>query len=199
MTELERDVLLKEYCSDNMRGLRRICDPVIRRKGLPQMDYDDLYSAALDTLYNSLSRYEESNDCTFKTFLVGNIKRTFYDWTRDRQRFKRCNTKTDSDGKTIVIPDISIDAPTEDGIDICEKIDSGFRIEDELSEEIGFSFGDKVEKFLEELPLKVQRIARLLSRGYEKKDIINLLNIEEKQYLDALKTMKQTEYISILY
>ena len=105
----------------------------------------------------------------------------------------------DENNNPIIIPDVSIDAPVEDGVDLSERVASDFDIEDNLSEEFGFSFEDKVERFLKELPIKTQRIACLISQGYEKRDIVNILHIEEKQYIDALKTMKQTEYISILY
>ena len=40
-------------------------------------NYDYFYSIALDALADSVLRYDESKNCQFKTFLVGNIKRKF--------------------------------------------------------------------------------------------------------------------------
>ena len=71
------------YHDNNMAMLRKICDPIIYRKGVSLMDYDELYDVASDTLLESLGTYDESKGSQFSTYLKGNINRAFYDWTRD--------------------------------------------------------------------------------------------------------------------
>lgn len=167
---------------------------------------DDLYAVASDTLLESLESYDDSKECTFKTFLTGNINRAFYDWTRDNRRGKRCNVERDSNGRIrrdekgnpIIISDISLDAPTDEGLDIVERIDSGFQIEDALPEEIGFSFGENVDKYLKTLSDRQRQIANLIMQGYPSVEIKEKLKLTEKQYIDALKDMKAFEKSRIL-
>lgn len=204
MESKQKQEIIEEYCGNNMTKLRRICDPIIFRKGVPEMDHDDLYSAAMDALLNSVERYNEELNCTFNTFLVGNIKRTFYDWTRDRWRGKRCNVERDKNGRIkrdnrkmpIIIPDIRINAVVEDGIELGEKIDSGFNIENELTD---FSNDDKWEQFLGKLSKKQRKIAILLSDGYKPLEIKEILHITEKEYSEHLSIIKSYDNISILF
>lgn len=197
--------IINFYHDNNMAMLKRMCNPIIFRKGIPLMDYDELYDVASDTLLESLETYDELKGSQFDTYLNGNINRAFYDWTRDRRRAKRCNVLMengkivkDEDGNPIVIPDIPIDAPTEDGIDMCEKIASSFNLEAELAEEIGISSGSKMDKYLNKLSKKQRRVAVYLSEGYKPPEIREILHITEKEYADCIKGMQSYEYIKIL-
>ncbi|WP_099467818.1 hypothetical protein [Konateibacter massiliensis] len=199
--------IIEEYCDNELYILKKICDPIIFKKGVPQMYHDDLYALAVDTLDDSVKRYDATKDCQFKTFLTGNIKRTFYDWTRDNTRWKRCNLQTNEEGNIvkdennnpIIIPNISIDAPTDDGIDLSEKVASSFKVEDELSEEIGLSSNDKIEKYLEKLSKVQRQIVLFLSDGYSQEDIRELLHISKKEYSDNMLTIRAYENVKILY
>lgn len=192
--------MVNEYCRDNMKRLKKICYKRIRDIcGDSNMDEDDLFSIAMDVLIKSVKTYDESQG-SLDTFLYNNIYKKSDTYIRDtKYRAKRSNVQKDKDGKVTHIPNTPLDAPTDDGIDLAEKIASDFNIEDNLSEEIGFSFDEKIEKYIKELPIKVQKVALLICQAYEKSDIMRILNIEEKQYLDAMKTMRQSEYTSILF
>lgn len=197
--------VVEDYCSNNMKKLKQICDPLILRKGVPQMFYDDLYCVAADVLIESLKSYDESAKTSFKTFLTGNIKRAFYDWTRDSRRGKRCNLERDSrgrirkdeNGNSMVIHDISIDAPTEDGIDIAEKIDSGYRIEDNLEDEMGFSSDDRVEKFMLSLSDLQRDILRMKMSEIPAYEIKKSLAISNSEYNDAIESIKANRLICL--
>lgn len=204
--------ILEEYSSNEMRKLKQICDPIIFRKGVPQMDWDDLYAVASDTLMESLESYDESKGSQFRTYLVGNINRAFYDWTRDRRRFKRCNLTEERDEngnlvkdkngkqKYVVIADISIDAPIgdENETSLADMLPSSFNLEAELAEEIGISSGSKMDKYLNKLSKKQRRVAVYLSEGYKSPEIREILHITEKEYADCIKGMQSYEYIKIL-
>lgn len=212
LTPQQQDTI-NYYHNNNMAMLRKICDPIIYRKGVPLMDYDELYDVASDTLLESLGTYDESKGSQFGTYLKGNINRAFYDWTRDNRRFKRCNLteERDKDGnlvkdkngkqKYVVIADISIDAPIGDESEstLADMLPSDFDIEAELAEEIGISSGSKMERYLEKLSKKQRQVVGYLSDGYKTSEIRELLHITEKEYSDCMMAIKSYKNISILF
>lgn len=205
--------IIEYYHENNMAMLRKICDPIIFRKGVASGDYDELYGVASDTILESLASYDDTKECQFHTYLTGNIKRAFYDWTRDRRRFKRCNLTEERDEngnlvkdkngkqKYVVVADISIDAPVGDdsGATLKDMLASGYDIEEELAEEIGISSsGSKMDKYLERLSKKQRQVAIYLSEGYKPSEIRDLLHIDEKEYNDCLMAIRSYKNIKIL-
>lgn len=193
--------LINKYCNDDLRLLRKICDPIINIKNTPQADYDDLYSDAMKVLLESVVTYDKDKKCSFHTFLVGNIKRSFYDWTRDNRRWKRCNLEVDKDGNVrkdesgnpIVIHNMSLDATTDDGELIFEKVDSGFDIMAELSNDTKQLFSDGMKTYLESLGKDERKIAHLLMEGYTGKEIKSMLHFTDKKYDKLLCHMRSFE------
>lgn len=198
--------IIEEFLANDMKKLKKICDPLIFYKGTPEIYHEDLYGVATDVLIESLDAFDSSKKCSFKTFFIGNVKRAFYDWTRDNTRLCRCNIQTDAEGKivrdndgnVIIIPSIPFDEPAEDGTDIKEKIASDFNIEDNLSKEIGFSSDDKIEKYLSRLSKRQKKIVSLLADGYSQDEIRELLHISKKEYADSLLSIRAYENIRIL-
>lgn len=191
--------IIDKFCANEMRGLKRICYPKIRRVcGDANMDDDDIYSIAMDVLIDSVRRYDISQG-KFETFLSSNIQNKINTYIRDtKYRSKRSNVQKDENGRNIYVPNIPIDAPTDEGLDIVERIDSGFQIEEELPEEIGFSSDERVEKYLDSLTYRQRKIAELIMQGYLAIEIREKLNITEKQYTDSIKDMKAFEKSRIL-
>lgn len=184
MNPKQKEQILNEYCGNEMAKLKQFCYPkIFKIGGISQMDYDDLYSIALDVLRDSAERYDGSQDCKFSTFLSNNLQNKFDTYVRDRNRDKRkCPGKMEY-----------FDAPTEDGVDLTEKVRSDFCIEDNLSEEIGFSFGENVQKYLESLS-KVQRfIAEKIMLGYQHSEIREMLGFSENKYKRAFSGMNTLE------
>ena len=89
MNDKEKESLISQYCGNKMKQLREICDPIIRLMNVPLSEYDDLYSDAMNVVLESVENFNQERNCSFKTFLIGNIKRSFQDWLRDRHRWKR--------------------------------------------------------------------------------------------------------------
>lgn len=209
MTDEERKAFIDErsnyYCSNNMKLLKAVCDPLIAMKG---DDYcrDDLYEIALWTLLESLNTYEPDKNCSFNTYLVGNIKRSYYDWTRDRERQCRCNVQRDKNGQVLrnengrplIIPDVSLDAPSETNMDIREQIPSDFDIDREAGFEIGISCGEKYHEFINTLSDTQKKIAKLIAYGYNSTEIKEDLGISDKKYARCLEDMKSFETLRIL-
>lgn len=204
---LEEKQIVEEYHKNEMYKLKQVCDPLIYRKGVPKMYYDDLYDIASDVLLLCVKNYDNSNLCSFKSYFIKNIKSAFYDWTRDNRRGKRCNLERDKNGKIkkdnkgnpIVIHNISLDVPTEDGIDLTERIDSGFNIEEALPDEMIFSNNEKIERYLKTLSTMQRKIAELIMQGFNPVEIREKLNIPDKEYNLYISDMKSYEKKRILY
>lgn len=182
LTQKER--ILNEYCDNEMSKLKQFCYPKICKiGGISQMDYDDLYSIALDVLRDSAERYDGSQDCKFSTFLSNNLQNRFDTYVRDRNRVKRkCPGKMEY-----------FDAPTEDGVDLTEKIRSDFCIEDNLSEEIGFSIENNIQnyspamqEYLQNLSKVQLKVLELMNQGYNQEEIQDILHITKELYKDSI-------------
>lgn len=92
----EKETLRKYYLDNEMSELKKIANPIIKQRNFPMMEHDDLYSDAMKVVEESLASYDENRNCSFKTFLVGNIKRSFYDYRKKGNQWKRRNLETEN-------------------------------------------------------------------------------------------------------
>ena len=133
---------LEEYCDNEMKKLKQLCYPIlIKIGGLSEKDYDDFYSIALDALTDSVIRFNDSKNCQFKTFLIGNIKRKFITEIRDRNRYKRIPAKNIQNFYGYM---------SDDGIPLSEIIPSDLDIFEEVCAHNGWK-ENKIENFLQTL------------------------------------------------
>lgn len=177
---------LEEYCDNEMKKLKQLCYPIlVKIGGLSEKDYDDFYSIALDALTDSVIRFNDSKNCQFKTFLIGNIKRKFITEIRDRNRYKRIPAKNiqSFDGYM-----------SEDGIPLSEIIPSDFDIFEEVCTHNGWK-ENKIEKYLSKLSIIQRKIVSLLSEGYKAKEIRELLHMSEKEYSQNLAAIQAYENV----
>ncbi len=201
----EKQQILDEFLSNDMYKLNKICRFLVSKKGAPLMHEDDLYSLGCWVFLESVISYNPSKECKFSTYLEGNIWRAFYDWTRDNTRWKRCNLQTDTDGNLmrdennnpIIIPDIPIDAPTEDGVNLSERVASDFDIENVVSEDIGFLLDDKVEEFLSELPKTAREVILMKMNNIPIEDIKRTLGISNSEYSNCMRVAKTNEKLEL--
>lgn len=186
--------IVDRFCANEMRELKKICYPKIRRVcGDSNMDDDDIYSIAMDVLMDSVRRYDDSQG-KFESFLSNNIQNKINTYIRDtKYRNKRSNVQKDENGKNIYVPNIPIDAPTDEGINIVERIDSGFQIEEELPEEIGFSLGENVREYLDTLSETQKNIAQMFIQGYKPEEIKSELKLTDDKYNRCLSVMQKPE------
>ena len=200
--------LVTYYSKDNMARLKRICNSIISMKNVDQKDYDDLYSDAQKVLLESVQTFDETADCSFNTFLTGNIKRSFYDWSRDQLTWKRSNLeyetdengeiKRDKNGNPIKkkVYDVPMDVPLEDGSYLREKIPSDFSVETA----IGLNSDDTVEKvnvLLGSLSRLQRQIAILKMKKVPVGKIRKFLNISQSDYENAIELIKRNENMAI--
>ena len=206
---------LEEYCANDMQKLKKISYIAFQGYNIPNFEHDELYDDAMNVLMESVIDYDASKNAKFETYLTNNIKKSVIDWYRDNyQRGKRRNllrdkngkiikfdqngNVTDNDkGKPVVIPNTSFDAPTRDDseVDLKEKIASDFNVEAES--EFDFDDSDKVEEFLESLPKTQKNILLLRMENIPADEIRQKLNITDREYNSAMKSIKMNKGLSL--
>lgn len=191
MQNEEEKALFDKYCGNNMKEIRKICYPLIQKSNIPMSEHDDIYSDAQKVVMESVKSYDKNKKCSFNTYFIGNMKRSFKDWSRDKNRWKRRNLETengklkkDENGHTIPIQNISLDVETEDGIDLAEKIAC---VENNNDEE---ELSPQMEEYLNGLSKVQRKILFLLSDGYTKDEIISMLKIDNFLYNDSMMAIK---------
>lgn len=202
MTE-EQIALINEYCENNLRKLKQICHFVWEKKVSESCYHDDLYDDAMNVLAESVMTYNQDGTTKFNTYLTSNICRSYKDWYRDNYlRAKRNNLeldknkriKKDENGNPIIIQNVSFNTPTEDGIDLCERVSSDFKVEDDI-EEFNYTYLDDIleecskemREYSNNILSSLQRkILELIINGYSKEKIINMLQIDSVIYSDSI-------------
>lgn len=185
---MEMEIILKEYCDDEMKKLKQLCYPLlIKIGGISEKDYDDFYSIALDALADSVLRYKPEKDCQFKTFLTGNVRRKFNTEIRNRNRNKRVPSKQIDSINAVY---------SEDGSPLSEMIPSNFDI---FEETFGNDFScSKISKYINRLSNSQRKIVSLLCEGYKAREIRELLHMSNNEYTSNLAAIQSYENVKIL-
>lgn len=204
---------INEYCVNDMSKLKKISYNAFFRYGIPAHEHDELYDGAMNVLMESVINFDSSQGASFKTYLINNIKKSVIDWYRDNyQRCKRKNLLTDKNGKIVkvdkngnvtdddkgkpvIIPDTSFDAPTEEDNDLVEKIASDFNVEDKS--EFDFSADEKVDNFIDSLPKIQKNILLMRMENVPADNIKQKLNISDREYSSAMKSIKINKGLSV--
>ena len=193
--------LIHDYTENEMRKIKLICNPIIASKHIPNFLNDDIYSDALNVLLESVVSFDESKGVPFQKYLEGNIGKSSWQWSRDSRRLKRCNVQygangkplKDENGNFVIIPNASLDADNDDGIDLVEKVSSDFNIDDEVN-----VLGENITKYMNSLGDIEKKIAEMFMNGYSSKEIKEDLGISSKQYSEYLADMKSYDKKKLL-
>lgn len=187
VNKTEKQFLLNEYCSDELKKLKQLCNPMLNKLGgIFNSDYDDFYDIALEALADSISSYDASKGCSFNTFLKGNIGRRFKTELRDRNRGKRIPS-----GQLQ-----SIDYIYDDGTLLCEVIPSDFDVYSEVfKDELDDT---RINLYLDKLSYIQKNIVNMLSDGYTPYEIKSALNLSQREYSDNLSAIQAYENVKIL-
>lgn len=206
----QKDVI-EFYCKDDSRELRKIGIKTWMKFGVPQSDYGDLYDDAVKVLIESIAFYDPKKESKFSTYLRTNIRMSAGEWYRNRYlRAKRNNlviendkikTEKGFDGKErpIIIPNVWLDATNEDGMDMKEIIPDKTTVEDVVFGSLEIERDSRLDQYLNKLPVRLRRVARLLALGYTRREVKNHLHIEDKDLADIMAGLKSYEYISIFF
>ena len=198
-------LLINEYCQDNLKELKKICWNVWGKKGIASCFYDDLYDDAIKVLSESVMTYDHNTNIPFRNYLMKNIRLSYREWVRNTfYRAKRNNLLLDKNGliqkdeneNPIIIPNVSFDAPVEDDLDLREKIASDFSIENEIFHD-EMTSDENVDIFFKSLSKLEQQILRLKMQDYSVKEILSRLNISDREYKNAMKSITKNENLSL--
>ena len=203
MDKIELDeehlMIIEEYCNDDMKKLKKLCNPIIVRiGGISEKDHDDIYSLAQFLLYKCVRKYDKnnSNGASFNTFLWNVLSRRIYaTYIRDKNRQCRSNTKEDKNGNKVFIPDVSLDAPTLDCVATMERISSSTTLEDEIFKP---DISEKTKRYLYNLSSEQLEVAKLFMEGYQQEDIKKILHMTQIEFNNCMNGMRAYRNISIL-
>ena len=202
MNEVEETI--EWLFANEAKEMRKICNKEMAKfGGIYEMDYHDFYSQVGWDISKAKKRYDSSKGKSFKDYIYGVIKLSVCKEMSRRNRGKRQITiekeVVDENGNVTTekeyIPNVSLDAPTEDGIDIKEKVSSDFNIENES--DIDFESDDKVELFMSSLSNTQRKILELKMMNYSIDEIKQKLNISDVEYNAAMKSIKMNENLSL--
>lgn len=203
-----KNQIANEYCGNNMRKLRKICDKILKARNIPKEHWESFYDRAVDIFLESINSYNDSKECKFNTYFYGNLRRRTGTWFRDNFRFKRCNLERDFIGNIIkdekgnptIIPNVSIHMkvdPEEDCI-LEEIISSNYNLEREIMNKL-YPTTDRVELYKSKLSYSQQLVVDLMCAGYTENEILSELHISREEYKDKiLDTMKLYENVKVL-
>lgn len=191
--------IVEQYCGNNMKNLKQICNPIIMKiGGIGEKDYDDLYSLAQLLLYKCVGKYDENNEkkASFNTFFTNILKKRLGStYIRDRNRYCRSNTMEDENGEKIFIPDVSLDTPSEEDYNLIEKIASDFNVEDKS--EFDFNADERVEDFLNSLSNLQKNILLLRMKNISSEKIKEKLRLSDGKYFKEMKSIRMNEGLSV--
>lgn len=175
--------VLKKYSENDMARLKRLAFPIIAKfGGLSQMDYDDFYSIANETLWKAARDYNEDyseNPIKFENFLYGCLIKKFRSYMTERNRQKRIPIQLIT----------SIDATVSDDSDrtYADVIESDF----EMSKYIDDLYGNhNFDEFIAGLSKKQLAIVDLIMQGYDNETIKTILNMTDKRFRTCMDGMR---------
>lgn len=198
----------EEYYENNAQKLHKIVDSITRKfGGLSDKDMDDFYSLANEVFWLAVNDFDGTG--TFKGFLYFRLNNKIRSLMSQRNRKKRSDIREvklkNGEFHIVYVPTLSLDEPYPwdkheyKRVPIGEMIESDFDIEKELFEEMGVSYEDKVQKYLDHLPKIQQKIVSLLIGGYKPCEIREELHISEREYSDHMIGIRANENISLLF
>lgn len=185
------------YCGNENKELKKIVNPILIRRfaWIPQKDYDDFYSIASMVVWDCEKKFDGKKVKTkkFKSFVStcihNKIKTHITYMNRDKRMVK------DEDGNPL--HNSSLDAPIgdEDNSTLGDYLSNNCDVENEVVKK---SCNDEnVEEFLGSLSKKQRKIIELKMEDYTSDEIKQILNISDREYNSAMKSIQMNENLSL--
>lgn len=217
----------EHYLSNKMKELKKVTNAVIGRLENDKTNFDDreryeLKDLSYEVFVLTLGTYNPKANCSFKTFLYGNLLRKFYTYGRDKTRKSRCNWeqvwddehhcyKRDENGNILKKPvfDISMYSKKAnsksnsegEGREIWESFEYKKDFVNEIIERENNKedeFSKEMKEYLESLSSIQVRILKLVANGFEKEEIVSTLCISKELYSDSIRAIKDIKRIRLL-
>lgn len=184
--------LLKPYCENDMRQLKRMSQSIFMRFNEPisNADYDEFYSIANMTLWQAYNSYNPDMGIKFEGFLRTCLQRKFKTELTHRHRHKRILNQFT----------ISLDAENEEQCNLSDTIPSDFDTFDEaVKGQEKEQFQDKTQVYISMLSKLQVKILNLLMEGYNPNEIRQTLKISSTEYAENLRIMRSYENVKVLF
>ena len=183
------DQILNSYYADNARKLHRTVDRILAKfGGLSYKDKDDFYSLANEVFVDAMGRYDGTQpfDRFLYVCLANRIKSEMTRRNREKRKADRLA--------------ISLDAPIgeEDGQALGDLLTNSYDLETELFGEIS-AITIKLEKYLALLSKRQKEVLMLLSYCYRACEIQEMLHLTQREYSEALDSIRSYEKVRILF
>jgi len=211
----------EHYLSNKMKELKKVTNAVIGRLENDKTNFDDreryeLKDLSYEIFVLTLGTYNPKANCSFKTFLYGNLLRKFYTYGRDKTRKSRCNWeqvwddehhcyKRDENGNIVKKPVFDISMYSVEKKDGNEKeIWQFFKAKDNVENAViekqmpAEEYSDSVKAFLENISRDAKIVATYILDGYTKEMIIECKGITTEQYNNAIREFGTFENVHIL-
>ena len=211
----------EHYLSNKMKELKKVTNAVIGRLENDKTNFDDreryeLKDLSCEVFVLTLGTYNPKANCSFKTFLYGNLLRKFYTYGRDKTRKSRCNWeqvwddehhcyKRDENGNIVKKPVFDISMYSVEKKDGNEKeIWQFFKAKDNVENAViekqmpVEEYSDSVKAFLENMSRDAKIVATYILDGYTKEMIIECKGITTEQYNNAIREFGTFENVHIL-
>lgn len=211
----------EHYLSNKMKELKKVTNAVIGRLENDKTNFDDreryeLKDLSYEVFVLTLGTYNPKANCSFKTFLYGNLLRKFYTYGRDKTRKSRCNWeqvwdeenrcyKKDKNGNIVKKPVFDISMYSVERKDGNEKeIWQFFKAKDNVENAViekqmsVEEYSDSVKAFLENMSRDARNVATYILDGYTKETIIKCKGVTTEQYNNAIREFRTFENVHIL-
>lgn len=185
------------YCENENKELKKIVNPILIKRfaWIPQKDYDDFYSIASMVVWDCEQKFDGKKVKTkkFKSFVStcihNKIKTHITYMNRDKRMAK------DDEGNPL--HNSSLDAPIsdEDNSTLGDYLSDDINVESEVVK--NHCNDEKVEMFLETLSNTQRKIIELKMEEYTPDEIKQILNISDREYNSAMKSIQMNENLSL--
>lgn len=188
------------YCKNNCRELKKIVDPILHNKfgWLAQKDYDDFYSIASQVVWDCEKRFDTEKVRTnkFRSFLQNCIYNKIKSHLTYMHRSKR--VLKDTNNRPIYDTSIDIFIGEDENMTIGDTIRSDFDIDKEIFGSDEDKYSEKTVRYLNRLSTLQREVLNCIVSGYSGSEIIEILDITDKQYSDSLSAIRSYRNTSIL-
>lgn len=172
--------ILTFYYDNEGRELQKVVDLIIRKLGTVD-EITDYYSLADEVFADVIQRYDNEQD--FRGLLWSALSNKFKsEFTRQNRYKRQCDKNA-----------ISLDTPIgdDDKTTVIDVVQDDYCLADVVC---GYSLADdeRYKKFFKGLSKKQYKVALLIADGYDKPEIISMLDITEVQYSDCLMALRAT-------
>lgn len=203
--------ILKIYYADNAQKLRQTVHAILKKfGGLSGKDYSDFYSVANDVFADIVChhRYDPEKG-NFDGFLYRALRLAIIDEFKKRNCEKRtARTEAadmygdmilDAQGHPEYVPlaDVSLDAMAgqAEDLSILDTVPSNFDLETALSERMGEYADERVEEYLDHLPMIQSQILRMKMEGIPVHEIQGRLGLQDREYRRHLRQIRSFQNI----